>query len=93
MAKAKASARATTPAVARTAAPTSSAQPLTMEERLHRIETMRIRIDGYIQFMCRIAELTGTSNEIKQRAVTVFYEQMVLVERQLGRIHDEFRLE
>jgi hypothetical protein len=71
MAKAKASARATSPAVARKAAPTSSAQPLTMEERLHRIETMRIRIDGYIQFMCRIAELSGTSNEIKQRAVTL----------------------
>jgi hypothetical protein len=93
MAKAKAPARTSIPAAARKAPPSSCAQPLTMEERLHRIETMRIRIDGYIQFMCQIAELTGASAEIKERAVTVFYEQMVLVERQLGRIHDEFRLE
>jgi hypothetical protein len=93
MAKPKASPRATAPVVARKPTTTSPSQPLTMEERLHRIATMRIRIDGYIQFMCQIAELTGTSAEIKERAVTVFYEQMVLVERQLGRIHDEFRLE
>jgi hypothetical protein len=93
MAKAKASSRAAAPAAARKAQPVSSTQPLTMEERLHRIETMRKRIDGYIQFMCQIAQLTGASSEIKERAVTVFYEQMVLVESQLGRIHDEFRLE
>ena len=93
MAKAKAPARTPAPAVAPKAPPSSSSQPLTMEERLHRIETMRIRIDGYIQFMGKIAELPGTSSEIKERAVTIFYEQMLLVERQLGRIHDEFRLE
>jgi hypothetical protein len=93
MAKAKAPARMPAPAVASKAPPNSSSQPLTMEERLHRIETMRVRIDSYIQFMCKIAELTGTSAELKERAVTVFYEQMLLVERQLGRIHDEFRLE
>jgi hypothetical protein len=93
MAKAKASSPAAAPAAARKDQPASSAPPLTMEERLHRIDTMRKRIDGYIQFMCQIAELTGASAEVKERAVTVFYEQMVLVERQLGRIHDEFRLE
>jgi hypothetical protein len=93
-AKAKASSHAAAgPAVARKVQPASSTHPLTMEERLHRIETMRKRIDDYIKFMCQITELTGASNEIKERAVTVFYEQMVIVESQLGRIHDEFRLE
>ena len=64
-----------------------------MEERLHQIEAMRKRIDGYIQFMCQIAKWNGTSSEVKERAVAVFYAQMVLVESQLGHIHDELRLE
>ena len=64
-----------------------------MEERLHRVEIMGKRIDGYIQFMCQIAGQTGTSAEVKERAVKVFYDQMVIVENQLARIHDELRLE
>jgi hypothetical protein len=69
------------------------APPLTLEERLHRIEGMGTRIGGYIQYMCQIAKMTGTSGEAKERAVTAFYEQMVVVDRQLARIHDELRLE
>lgn len=91
--KAKASSRAAAPAVAKNAPSPPSNHPLTMEERLHRIDAMRKRIDDYIHFMCQIAGMSGTSSEVKERAVTVFYEQMVVVERQLGRIHDEFRLE
>ena len=91
-AKVKASSRAVAPPPAAKTQADSTA-PLTMEERLHRMEAMRIRIDGYIQFMCQIVSLTGTSAEVKERAVTLFYEQMVVVERQLGRIHDELRLE
>ena len=37
--------------------------------------------------------LSGTSAEVKERAVTLFYEQMVIVEKQLGHIHDDLRLE
>ena len=70
-----------------------TAPPLTLEERLHRIEGMGTRIGGYIQYMCQIAKMTGTSGEAKERAVTAFYEQMVVVDRQLARIHDELRLE
>jgi len=92
--KAKASSRvAAPPGVGKAPAAPAPTARLTMEERLHRIETMGKRIDGYVQFMCKIASETGTSSEIKERAVAVFYEQMVLVERQLAHIHDELRLE
>jgi hypothetical protein len=66
--------------------------PWTMEERLRRIEAMSLRINGFIQFMCQVAKLSGTSAEAKERAVTAFYEQMVVVESQLGRIQEELQL-
>jgi hypothetical protein len=71
----------------------TTSPPLNLEERLHRIEAMGKRIDEFIRFICQIAGQTGTSAEVKERAVAAFYEQMVLVERQLGHIHDELRLE
>ena len=64
-----------------------------LEERVQRIESMGQRITGYIQFMCQIAGLSGTSAEAKERGVTAFYERMVVVESQLRRIHEELRLE
>jgi hypothetical protein len=91
--KMKASARTPPPPPAKKAPPASAMAPLTMDERVHRIEAMGQRVSGYIQFMCQIGAMTGTSAEVKERAVTAFYEQMVLVERQLGHIHDELRLE
>lgn len=67
--------------------------PLTLDEYLHRVEALGKRIDAYIQFMCQLGADTGTSAEVKQRAVVAFYQQMIVVERQLAHIHDEFRLE
>jgi hypothetical protein len=65
--------------------------PWTLEERLRRIETMAQRINGYIGFMSQVGSLNGTSTEAKENAVTAFYEQMVLMECQLGRIQEDFR--
>ena len=70
-----------------------STPPWTLEERLHRIEVMGQKIDGYIKFMCQVVSLTSASTEAKERAVTEFYERMVVVEKQLGRIHENLRLE
>ena len=67
--------------------------PRTMEDRVQRIESLGQRIDGYIRFMCQIEGLTGTSAEAKERAVTTFYERILVVERQLGRIQEDLRLE
>ncbi len=65
----------------------------TVDERVHRIEVLGKRIESYIQFMCQVPAMTGTSSEVKERAITAFYNQLILVEEQLARIHDELRLE
>jgi hypothetical protein len=66
--------------------------PCTTEERLQCIEAMGRRIDGYVEYMCQSSSLSGTSVEAKEKAVASFYERMVILERQLGRIHDELQL-
>ncbi len=83
-------------ALSPTPSPTPSPSPTppwTTEERLRRIEAMGQRIDGYVQFMCQVGSLNGTSAEAKERAVAAFYERLVIVESQLGRMHDSLRLE
>lgn len=64
-----------------------------MTERLQRIEAMGLRIHGYVQFMCQVGSLDGTSDEAKERAVTAFYERMVVVDNQLNRIQEDLRME
>jgi hypothetical protein len=65
---------------------------LTTEERLQRIEALGQRIAGHVRFMCQVGSLNGTSAELKERAVTAFYERMALAESQLGRIQEDLRL-
>lgn len=92
--KTKASPRAVTKPLAKKAVEAVPLkQPFTLEERIHRIEALGKRMDGYIKYMCEIANQAGSSNEAKERAVTAFYNQLVLVESQLAKIHDELRLE
>lgn len=71
----------------------SFSPPLTIDEHVHQIEAIGKRIDGYVRFMCQIASQPGISAEAKERAIAAFFKQMVVVEKQLGRIHDELRLE
>ena len=66
--------------------------PWTTEERLKRIEAMTQRINGYVEFMRQISNLNGSSAEAKDKAVAAFYERMVALERQLGRIQEDLRL-
>jgi len=73
--------------------PLPQTPPWTTEERLQRIAALGQRIDKYVQFMCQPGNLNATSTEATERAIIAFYEQMVVLERQLGRIHDEFQLE
>jgi hypothetical protein len=63
-----------------------------MEERLERIEVLGERISSYVNFMCQVAKLNGTSAEAKERAVSAFYERLVAAESQLSRIHEDLRL-
>jgi hypothetical protein len=66
--------------------------PWTTEEQQERIAWLSQRINGYVQFMCKIGNLDGTSAEAKEKAIAAFYEHMIVVERELGCIHDNFQL-
>lgn len=66
--------------------------PWTTAEYQQRIAWLSQRINGYAAFMCRVGNLDGASAEAKDKAVAAFYEQMVVVERELSRIHDTFQL-
>ena len=65
----------------------------TTAERLLRIQAMGQRITSYVQYMCQVGDLKGSSTEATEKAVSAFYDQMVVLERQLALIHDEFKLE
>jgi hypothetical protein len=92
-AKAKTPARATAPpVVAEPPVAFAAVAPRTTEERILRIAAMGQRIDGYIQFMCQVGNLAGTSAEAKEKAITAFYDRLLILERQLGRIQEELQL-
>ncbi len=66
--------------------------PLTMEERLRHIRALGQRIAGYVRFMSAASHWGGSSAEEKERAVTVFYQQLRAMEQELQRIHESLRL-
>jgi hypothetical protein len=66
--------------------------PWTTVERLQCIAAMGQRIHGYVEFMCAVGNLNGTSDEAKEKAVTAFYELLAVLEGQLGRIQEDLRL-
>jgi hypothetical protein len=65
----------------------------TLAEHIHRIGILGKRIDAHIQFMSNLDEHTGLSAEMKSRAAIAFHEELIAVEQQLARIHDEYLLE
>lgn len=64
----------------------------TTAERLQHIEALAQQVDTYVQFICHRDRCDGASVESREKAIAAFYEQMVIVERELGRIHHEFKL-
>lgn len=66
--------------------------PLTTGERLRRIKILGQRVRQQIQFMCTVGGLGGSSAEAKEGAVAAFYERLVVLERQLGKIQEDFQL-
>jgi hypothetical protein len=65
---------------------------LTLAEHLQAIEQLRERVNGHIQFMCRVGSLKGTSTEAREKAVVAFHERLAVLERQLGCIHEDLEL-
>jgi hypothetical protein len=72
--------------------PPALTPPWTTEERLQHIEAMMQRVNGYVKFMCQVSTPNAASPEEKEKAVMAFHDQMVVLEHQLARIHDEFQL-
>jgi len=66
--------------------------PATAGDRLLQIEAMGQRINGYVQFMCQVGGLNGTSDEAKEQAIAAFHERMVVLEGELARIQEELQL-
>ncbi len=66
--------------------------PWTTAERLVHIRALGLRIDQHIRFICEIGNLNGTSQEAKEKAVSVFYERLRSLEQQLDHIHEELQL-
>ncbi len=60
-----------------------------MEGRVVHIQALGQRVARHVQFMCNLNSLQGTSVEAKDHAVTVFYNQLLALERQLSRIHED----
>jgi hypothetical protein len=58
-----------------------------------RIEALGQRIAEHVQFMCAPGTSGGTSAEVREKALAVFYERLVVVERQLGRIREDLQLQ
>jgi hypothetical protein len=66
--------------------------PWTTEERLVYIQALGQQIDRHIRFISTVGGLSGTSAEAKEKAVTVFYERLLALERQLERIREDLEL-
>ena len=64
----------------------------THEERLQHIQALGQRIETHIKYMCKIGSNTGTSTEVREKSVTIFYERLVMMELQLSRIQQEVEL-
>jgi hypothetical protein len=65
---------------------------LTLAEHLQAIEQLGERVNGHIQFMCRVGTLKGTSGEAREKAVVAFHERLAALERQLASIQEDLQL-
>jgi hypothetical protein len=66
--------------------------PWTTEDHVVHIQALGQRVARHIQFICDSGSLPGTSVEAKDKAVIVFYKQLLALERQLNRIHEDLEL-
>jgi len=66
--------------------------PWTTEDHVKHIQALGQLVARHVQFICEIGTLKGASEEAKDKAVTVFYKQLLIMERQLSRIHEDLEL-
>ena len=66
--------------------------PLTTQDRLLRIRLLGQRIGRYVHFMGHVSKMNGSSAEAKEKAVSIFYERLLAMDRELARIQEELQL-
>lgn len=66
--------------------------PATTEDRVRHIRALGQRIATYVRFMSAAARASHSSAEERHRAVAVFYERLRVMEQELARLHEEYRL-
>ena len=66
--------------------------PSSLDDYLVRIRALGERVRGCVQFMCGVEKMNGTCAEAKQRSVALFYDRLVILDRELCRIQEELQL-
>jgi hypothetical protein len=66
--------------------------PATAEEFLMHIGVLGKRVEGHVAFMSGVERLSGTSAEAKNKALALFYQRLVSMELELGRVREELEL-
>jgi hypothetical protein len=66
--------------------------PQNTKERLAHINALSARVAKYVRGLRTAGPCQGASAEAKEKAVEVFYERLASLERQLGRIYEEYQL-
>jgi hypothetical protein len=66
--------------------------PQNTAERLAHINALGARVAKYVRGLRACGSVNGASAEAKEKAVAVFYERLAFLERQLGRIYEEYQL-
>lgn len=51
------------------------------------------RISGHVEFIRQIATQAGTSSEVRDRTTRAFLERLIVAERQLRKVREDFDLE
>jgi hypothetical protein len=66
--------------------------PATAEEYLMHIGVLGKRVEGHVAFMSAVERMSGTSAEAKNKALSLFYQRLVAMELELGRVREELEL-
>jgi hypothetical protein len=67
-------------------------QPHSLDDYAVRIRALGDRIISYVKFMGTVDQLDGSCAEAKQRSMSMFYDRLIYLDRELNRIQEELQL-
>ena len=65
---------------------------VTIGDRLTRIQEIGRKVDEHVKAVTAIESLPGTSAEAREKAVALFLERLIVLEKALGATMEELRL-